>query len=139
MYPEVEVRQNNSNGQKLVTVPKESGIEPGDKVRLVSLGKNWDLIPAHLKAHHNIRELIDLSVKASKPLKGEGEEFNNVDAHLEEAGKHMDKALEVIEDERTVYADVSTEELQESCPHNKLEKEENGWRCQDCKKVLNLS
>lgn len=136
MYPEVEVRQNNSNGQKLVTVPKDSGIEAGDTVRLVNLGKNWDLIPGYLKAHHNIRELIELSVKAAKPL--EGREFDDVDGHLEEAGMLMGKAMEAIEEERTIYSDLSTKELQENCEHKKLNKEEDGWRCKDCKKVFDL-
>lgn len=137
-YPVTEVRQNNTNGQKLLTVPKESNIEQGDKVRLVKLGSNWDMIPGYLKAHQNIRDLVSLTVRASEPL--DRKEFEEIDAHLEEAGEALSQALDFIEDKRTVYADISTEELQEKCGHEDLTKEEDGeWRCVNCKKALMLS
>lgn len=135
-YPVAEVRRNNSNGQKLLTVPKDSDIYPGDKVRLVNLGEHWESIPAHLKTHQNIRDLISLTVKSNQELDyGELEEVN---VHLEEAGESLSKALDVIEENRAVYADVSTEELQENCRHDRIERGDEGWRCVECKKIIPL-
>jgi len=135
-YPIVEVRRNKSNGQKLLTVPKDSDIHPDDKVMMLNLGKHWDAIPGYLKTHHQINELVTLCIKSTDYLGDELEEFY---PHMEDAGEALSRALDVIEENRAVYADVSTEELQESCRHDKIERNGEGWECVNCKKKIALA
>jgi len=137
-FPVVEVRRNDRNGQKLLTVPKDCEIYEGHKVRLQDLGKNRDKIPDYLKLHQDLEDLVRLCIESKNLV---DDDLGEVRPHLEDAANSLSKAMNVIEENRSVYADVSTEEIQESCPHDNLVKEEKeeGWRCKDCKKVLNLS
>jgi len=135
-FPIVEVRRNKSNGQKLLTVPKDSDIYEGEKVQLIGLGQHWDAIPGYLKAHHMLNQLISLSIKNQKHL---DDDLDEVVPHLEDAGDSLSKAMSVIEENRAVYADVSTEELQESCRHDKIERNGEGWECVNCKKSIALA
>lgn len=139
-YHVAEVRRNNSNGQKILTVPKDSDIHPGDKVRLVNLGKNWDNIPSHLKAFNNIENAIRLVLNADKPL--DYGELNEVTPHLEAAGDSLDTALSVIKENRVVYGELTPEEIQEKCRHDKIKRGEDveggGWRCVNCGKAIPL-
>jgi len=139
-FPESEVRRNKANGQKVLTVPKDSDIFEDEKVKLIGLGEHWDAIPGYLKTHHMLRELITLAIKSQSYIENDSE-LGEIVPHLEDAGDSLSAALDVIEENRVVYADVSTEELQESCEHEKISRkagEKSGWQCVNCKKPIPL-
>lgn len=135
-FPVVEVRRNDHNGQKLITVPKDCEIYEDHKVRLQDLGKHRDKIPDYLKLHQDVEHLMYLCIDSKQLV---DEDLEEVRPHLEDAANSLSKAMNVIEENKAVYADMTTEEIQESCPHPSLiTREKGGWKCKNCKKVLHL-
>jgi len=124
-----QVRKNKSNGQKIVTIPKQSEIEEDEYVKIFALGKTWPDRNDYTKLKwllSNYKELI--------------EEANNaVEDYLlyTDTQKELERIVEQINlaEEKMDEAKELREEVQQNmCLHENVENEGEEWRCQKCGK-----
>lgn len=102
-YTTATVYRNTSNGQKLLTVPKDADIYPEDDVIVMSLGMHHD----KLRDEHQLYQVLDVlsDVLINYSSKINYEEDKEASEHLNEASKTLAEVRSMLDDKYNIVMD----------------------------------